>query len=135
MTEVIVSEPPAEDPSVLAQAAVAAAALSGAAAAKAGDAQDDAAQAQAAAAHAEDLAHTALAAPSGISEEEARRVAREEAEAYVATLVAQAAATPPEPPAPTPPVDEGALAPPSVAKANKSGSHKTRFADRWLGIE
>ena len=70
MPDVVVTHEESEDPSVLAQAAVASAAVAGASIAKAEGASDDAA-------------------------EEARRIAREESERYLGELAAKAAATPP----------------------------------------
>src|ERR1035437_7710770 len=78
-TVVTTSEEPPEDPSVLAQAAVASAVLAGAATAKADGAQDDAAQANAKAEAAQATSSAALGmAASSVDEERARAIAREE---------------------------------------------------------
>ena len=78
-TVVTTSEEPPEDPSVLAQAAVASAVLAGAAAAKADGAQDDAAQANAKADSAQATSTAALGmAATSVDEQRAREIAREE---------------------------------------------------------
>jgi hypothetical protein len=138
-TTVVTSDDGGEDPSVLAEAAVLSAAVAGAAAAKAGDASDDAASAKLKADQAQGTADAALSVSADkVSEERARVIAREEAAATIAALVASAK---PEPVADPAPAADGApavdpqVAPPSVAKANGKDEtgHKRTWADRWYG--
>ncbi len=138
--EVTVTTTEHEDPSVLAEAAVASAALSGAAIVKADDAQGDAAAADA-------KANAALAAASAASQEssdkptheETRAIARAEAEAFARecqewndAVAEQEAAKEPQGEPETEGVPDEVL-PPSVKKAggvNDDGS-KPRFRDRY----
>lgn len=132
MTTVTHSE--GEDPSVLAEAAVGAAAVAGAAHERADAAAETAQSAQA---KADTALSVAVSRPVGITPEEARQIAREESERYVAELAAAAKVE--ETPAPTEvnvtEVHEE-VAPPSVAQANPDGPQgegKRRFLDRWIG--
>ena len=122
-------EPDPEDPSVLAQAAVAAAALAGASAAKADDAQGDAESAESNAELAVHQAATAITvAETKVDESRAREIAREE------LLAALAEALQRQEPAPPPPVAEPInpqVLPPSVEKANKSSSGRGKWARIW----
>jgi hypothetical protein len=138
--EVTVTTTEHEDPSVLAQAAVAAAALAGAAAVRSQDASDDAdeADAKADAALAQSNAQLADAANKP-THEETRAIARAEAEAYARecqewndAVAEQEAAIAPEGETNTEGVPDEVL-PPSVKKAggvNDDGS-KPRFRDRY----
>lgn len=135
-TTVVTSSEEVEDPSVLAQAAVASAALSGAAAVRANDANDTADEANARAQGAEALASASLAeSASKPDEETTRRIAREEAAATLAALLEEAAHHEPvrAPEPATTEVDPQVL-PPSVKKANASGK-RHRFADWYHGDE
>lgn len=124
-----------EDPSVLAEAAVASAAVAGAAAAQAADAHSTAEEA---AAKADTALHVAASTPAGISPEEARRIAREEAEAYVGELAAAAKAAETEPAPATVEVTTTTVAPevepPSVTDANKN-TGKKRWLHKYLGTD
>lgn len=141
MPDVVVTHEESEDPSVLAQAAVASAAIAGASAATAQGASDEAAEARQLAEQAQSSADAAasMAAnqPAGLSEEEARRIAREESERYLGELAAKAAATPPV-------VDNSAVdaqvqqpLPKSAEKAGGSTKKGKRggWAKAWLGEE
>jgi hypothetical protein len=141
MPDVIVTHEDSEDPSVLAQAAVASAAVAGASIAKAEGASDDAAEAKQLAQEAQSSANAAasMAAsqPVGLSEEEARRIAREESERYLGELAAKAAATPPV-------VDNSAVdaqvQQPLPKSAEKAGGGEKKgkrggWAKAWLGEE
>lgn len=140
MPDVVVTHEDPEDPSVLAQAAVASAAVAGASIAKAEGASDDAAEAKQLAQEAQSSANAAasMAAsqPVGLSEEEARRIAREESERYLGELAAKAATTPPV-------VDNSAVDPQAQAplpkSAEKAGGEKKGkhggWAKAWLGEE
>ena len=128
-TTVITNDEPPEDPSVLAQAAVAAAALAGASAAKADDAQGDAQSAEAAA----DLAlHEAgnarVEASTKVDEERARQIAREE---LVAALAEAIKREPAPAPAPEPAEVNPQVLPPSVEKANPTSSGRSKWARAW----
>lgn len=122
-------EPEPEDPSVLAQAAVAAAALAGASAAKSDAAQDDAESAEATAGVALDVAQSAVhETASKVDEARAREIAREELMAALAEALQR------QEPAPPPPVVENInpqVLPPSVEKANKSSSGRSKWARIW----
>ena len=140
-TTVVTNTTEGEDPSVLAQAAVASAALSGAAAVKAGDASDTADEANLRAEGAQATANAALSeSASKPNEEETRRIAREEAAATIAALVSAASEKTADPsPDPAGSVDPQVL-PPSVAKANGTGpsgerKHKSKFASWYYGEE
>jgi hypothetical protein len=85
-TTVTTVETPDEDPSVLAQAAVASVGVSAVAAVKAEDANQTAEEANARATSAQEMASAALSNPSGVSTDEARAIAREEAKALLIEL-------------------------------------------------
>lgn len=128
-----------EDPSVLAQAAVASAAVAGASAAKSDAAQDDASEARRIAEEAQASANAAasMAAqqPTSLSEDDARRIAREEFGSALNEFLAtrQTSSTPV-----TVEVDPQAQppAPKSVQKANGEDGGKKKqgsWARKWLG--
>ena len=127
-----IEAPPEPEGDVLAEAAVASAAVSGAAAATALDAREDAAQAQATAEQANANAQAAASmAATGITAEEAERIADERVDKLVLALQATQA-----PAAPTPaPEAEPAPAKDEAPKSVKKVKRKTTFRDRYLGIE
>ena len=130
---VTVTHEEGENPSVLAEAAVASAAVSGAAAAKADSAQDDAAQALAQAQGAQDAAARALetaASTPTLSEEDVRRIAREEHEATLAAILAKANATP-EPVVVTPETVDPQIQPPLPKSAQDAGGKKSTKRSAW----
>jgi hypothetical protein len=127
-----------EDPSVLAEAAVASAAIAGASAAVSQGAKDDAEEARRIAEQASSSANAAEnaamhAATSQLSEDDVRRIAKEEHERTLAEIIAKSAATPPAA-APTPDPQVQQPLPKSAAKAGGGeGTKRTRWADKWLG--
>ena len=141
MPDVVVTHEESEDPSVLAQAAVASAAVAGASIAKAEGASDDAAEAKQLAQDAQSSANAAASMvasqPVGVSEEETRRIAREESERYLGELAAKAATTPPV--VDNSVVDPQAQAPlPKSAQKAGGGEKKSKrggWAKAWLGEE
>ena len=140
MTETtVVTSGEGEDPSVLAQAAVAAAAVAGASAERASEAKDDAEVAGGKADLALSVAGAAEAEASGkVDEETARRIAREEAESALVALLAKAQAN--VEPAPATPPPEGEVnpqvLPPSVEKANETKRDgRSKWAKAWEGGE
>lgn len=138
MSEIVVTtENEADDEA--ARAALAAAALAGAALNEAGGASDDAASAQATADAALEEAARANSHEQGISPEEARTIAREENERYMAELAEWNAAVAEQEAVQNPPAGDGSdgvpdeVLPPSVKKAGGEHGEKPRFMDRWYG--
>ncbi len=139
MTETtVVTSGEGEDPSVLAEAAVAAAAVAGASAERASEAKDDAEVAGGKADLALHVAGNAeVEAASKVDEETARRIAREEAEAALVALLAKAKAdVEPAPPTPAEGEVNPQVLPPSVEKANETKRDgRSKWARAWEGGE
>ena len=126
-TTVTTVETPDEDPSVLAQAAVASVGVSAVAAVKADDANATAEEANARAESAQMTASAALSRPEGLSSEEARSIAREEAKAILIELERLKTETPPPEVTVKATVDPQVL-PPSVEDQTPK---KRTIADWW----
>lgn len=135
MTETtVIHEGDAEDPSVLAQAAVASVGVSAVAAVKADDANRTSEEANAKAENAEGMARAALQAPPGVSSDEARSIAREEAKALLIELERlknEEEGPPTEVTVEKVTVDPQVL-PPSVEDTQPK---KRTFSDLWHGEE
>lgn len=131
-TTVTTVETPDEDPSVLAQAAVASVGVSAVAAVKSEDALSTAEEANQRAEDAQSMASAALSAPQGVSDSEARAIAREEAKALLIELERlRAEETPTEVTVEEVSVDPQVL-PPSVEDVKPK---KVTWADKWHGVE